>query len=58
MARDLTQLANHLDGLIVLADLAWRERPEKHADMARTFWKLGKAHERAAERAVPAERSG
>jgi hypothetical protein len=24
MAWDLTQLANHLDGLIVLADAAWR----------------------------------
>jgi hypothetical protein len=48
MARDLTQLATHLDGLIVLADLAWRGPPRKYAEAARTFRRLSQAYQAAA----------
>jgi hypothetical protein len=48
MAQDLTQLVNHLDGLIVLADVAWRGPPRKYAEMACSFLRLGQAYQTAA----------
>jgi hypothetical protein len=48
MAQDLTQLVNHLDGLIVLADVAWRGPPRKYAEMACSFRRLGQAYQTAA----------
>jgi hypothetical protein len=48
MAQDLTQLVNHLDGLIFLADVAWHRSSGKHADIACTFWRLGRAYQAAA----------
>jgi hypothetical protein len=48
MAQHSTPLANHLNGLIYLADVVWRGPPEKYADMARTFRRLGRAYEIAA----------
>jgi hypothetical protein len=48
MARDLTQLVNHLDGLIVLADLAWWGPPRKYAETACSFRRLSQTYQDAA----------
>jgi hypothetical protein len=48
MARDLTPLANQLDGLIALADLAWRGPPKKYAETACSFKQLSQAYQVAA----------
>jgi hypothetical protein len=45
MAQGLNPLIDHLNGLIHLADVAWRGPPEKYADMARTFRRLGQSYE-------------
>jgi hypothetical protein len=48
MAQDLTPLVEHLNGLIFLADVAWHRPSGKHADMAGTFRRLGRAYQAAA----------
>jgi hypothetical protein len=48
MARDLTQLDNQLDGLIVLVHLAWRGPPRKYAETACSFRQLSQSYQVAA----------
>ena len=51
MAQDLTPWVEHLSGLIFLAAdrlLAWHRPSGKHADMAYTFRRLGRAYQAAA----------
>jgi hypothetical protein len=48
MSQDLTPLVEHLNGLIFLADVAWHRPSGKHADMAGTFRRLGRAYQTAA----------
>ena len=48
MAQDLTPWVEHLNGLIFLADVAWHRPSGKHADMAGTFRRLGRAYQAAA----------
>jgi predicted HD phosphohydrolase len=48
MAQDLTPWVEHLNGLIFLADPAWHRPSGKHADMAYTFRRLGRAYQAAA----------
>jgi hypothetical protein len=48
MVRDLTRLATQLDGLIVLADLAWRGSSRKYAEIACSFQRLSQAYQAVA----------
>ena len=48
MAPDCTSLANQMDRLIVLADLAWRLPPEPYAHLAHTLFLAGKMYQAAA----------
>jgi hypothetical protein len=47
MAQGLNPLVDHLDGLIHLADVAWRGPPEKYANLAYAFRRLGRSYEAA-----------
>ncbi len=48
MAPDRNSLANQMDRLIVLADLAWRLSPKPCAHLARTFFQVAKMQQTAA----------
>jgi hypothetical protein len=49
MAQGLNPLVDHLNGLIYLADVAWQGPPEKYADLAHTFRRLGQSYEAAVQ---------
>jgi hypothetical protein len=48
MAPDPNSLANQIDRLIVLADLAWRLSPMTCAHLARTFFQVAEMQQTAA----------
>jgi hypothetical protein len=48
MASDRNSLANQIDRLIVLADLAWRLPTKPYAHLAHTLFLVGKMYQAAA----------
>ena len=48
MAMDRNSLANQMDRLIVLADLAWRISPDACGHLARTFSQIAEMQQTAA----------
>jgi hypothetical protein len=48
MAPDRNSLANQMDRVIMLVDLAWRLSPVACAHLAHTFFQVAKMHQAAA----------
>jgi hypothetical protein len=47
MASDRNSLADQMDRLIVLADLAWRLSPKPYAYLVHTFFQIAKIYQAA-----------